>query len=150
MQRSITYQNPLAPFIYGVLFLLYTALCGIYLFLPPLLGLVYFYFSRALKREDSALLVLVLLALLLFETANGYILFSTLIYFYLLHRYIMPKIAQNLSCSACIRAISVLLVYLGFFLFYSLLATIFVLQAPSISGYVLYYIVIEFLLLSIL
>ncbi|MDD2652608.1 MAG: hypothetical protein PHX44_06125 [Sulfurimonas sp.] len=150
MQRSLSYKNPLTPYFYGVLFLFYTALSGIYLFLPPLLAILYFYFSKALKKEDSGVLFLVIFCLLLFEAANGYVLFSTVIYFFLLHKYVVPKITQSFNCAACIRFIVVLLVYLGFFLFYSLLSNIFMFPTPSISYYVIYYIAIEFLIMSVL
>ncbi len=150
MQRSLCYQNPLTPYFYGVLFLIYTALSGIYLFLPPLLAILYFYFSKALKKEDSGVLFLVIFCLLLFEASNGYVLFSTIIYFFLLHKYIVPKIMQNFSCATCIRFVVVLLAYFGFFLFYSLLASIFMFPAPNISYYVIYYIAIEFLIMSVL
>ncbi|MDK9693064.1 MAG: hypothetical protein OEL19_02300 [Sulfurimonas sp.] len=150
MQRSLSYQNPLTPYFYGVLFLLYTALSGIHLFLPPLFAILYFYFSKALKNEDSIALFLLIFCLILFEAANGYVLFSAIIYFFLLHRYIVPKIMQSFSCAACIRFIVALLVYLGFFLFYSLLSSVFMFPSPHINSYVFYYIAIEFLILSVL
>jgi len=150
MQRSLSYKNPLAPYFYGVLFFLYTALSGIYVFLPPLFAILYFYFSKSLKQEDSVALFLLIFCLILFEAANGYVLFSAIIYFFLLHRYVVPKIMQSFSCTACIKFITTLLVYLGFFVFYSLLSSIFMFPSPHINPYVLYYIVIEFLILSVL
>lgn len=150
MQRSLSYKNPLAIYLYGVLFLLYTALSGIYLFLPPLLTVLYFYFSKSLKKEDSITLFLVIFCLLLFESENSYVLFSTIIYFSILHKYIIPKIVKSSSCTACINFMIVVFVYIGFFLFYSFLSNIFLFPLPSINYYVIYYIVIEFLILSIL
>lgn len=150
MQRSLSYKNPLTIYLYGVLFLIYTALSGIYLFLPPLLTVLYFYFSKALKEEQTATLLLTALCLLLFESENNYVLFSTIIYFSILHKYIVPKIVQNFSCVACINLIIVVLVYIGFFVFSLFLSNIFLFPLPSINYYVIYYIVIEFLILSIL
>ncbi|MBW6487593.1 hypothetical protein [Sulfurimonas sp.] len=150
MQRSISYKNPLAPYLYVVAFLLYTALSGIYLFLPPLLSILFIYFSKALKKEDPVSLFLISACLLLFEAENGYVLFSTVIYFAVIYRYVMPKITQSLGCNSCIKLLSVILVYIGFFVFHSVLSSVFLLPEPSIDYYVIYYIAIEFLIMSIL
>ncbi|DAB28272.1 MAG TPA: hypothetical protein CFH78_03320, partial [Sulfurimonas sp. UBA10385] len=133
MQRSITYKNPITPFLYVVLFFVYTALSGIYLFLPPLLAVLFILFSKALKNNDSIFILLVSFCLLLFEAENGYVLFSTIIYFVFIYKYVIPKITQSISCNSCIKFIIVVLVYMGFFLFYSLLSNIFLLPIPSIN-----------------
>ena len=150
MQRSISNKNSLAPFVYVALFLVYSALSGIYLFLPPLLAVLFILFTRAIKQEDSIGIILVSLCLVFFEAENGYVLFTTIIYFIVLYKYIIPKISKNFSCNSCIKIAIVIFVYLGFFLFHSILSNIFLLEMPSINYYVIYYILIEFLLLSIL
>jgi len=150
MQRSISHKNSLAPFVYVALFLVYSALSGIYLFLPPFFAVLFLYFNRAIQRENTLLLFLTSLSLVIFEAQNNYILFSTIIYFLLLNKYFLPKIYKNFSCTSCIRISTVLLVYLGFYIFNSLLASIFLLPEPSINYYIVYYIVIEFFILSIL
>lgn len=150
MQRSISYKNPLTPFLYVVLFFLYTALSGIYLFLPPLLAILFVLFSKALKQNNSIHILLISFCLLLFEAENGYVLFTSIIYFAIIYKYVIPKITQSISCNACIKFITVVLVYIGFFLFHSLLSNIFLLPIPSINYYVIYYIVIEFFIVSIL
>ncbi len=150
MQRSITHKNSVAPFIYVALYLVYSALSGVYIFLPPLLSVLFLFFTRALKHEDSLTLFLVSLCLVIFEAQNNFILFSTIIYFLLIYRYVLPKIYTNFSCIACIRISTVLLAYLGFFIFNSLLSYIFLLPEPSINYYIIYYIVIEFFIVSIL
>jgi len=133
-----------------VAFVAYTALSGIYLFLPPLFAFLYLLFSKALKQEDVVSLFLVAVCLLFFEAQNGYMLFSTIIYFTLMHKYVIPKIKQNFNCDVCINLSIVILVYVGFFLFCSLLSNIFLLPMPSINYYVLYYMAIEFLILSLI
>lgn len=150
MQRSITYKNPLTPFLYAVLFFIYTALSGIHLFLPPLLAVVFMLFSRALDKQNNINLIVILFCLLAFEAQNGYALFSTIIYFTILYRYIMPKMKQNFNCATCIKIASVIFVYIGFFLFHLLLSNVFLLPIPSLNDYVIYYIIIEFLIVSIL
>lgn len=150
MQRSISNQNSLTPLLYAALFIIYTALSGIYLFLPPLFALLYLFFAKALKREDVFSLFLVAICLLFFEAQNSYMLFSTIIYFAFIHRYIVPKIKQNFNCNVCVNFSISFLVYIGFFLFFSLLSNIFLLPMPSIDYYVLYYIAVEFLILSLL
>ena len=150
MQRSISNQNSLAPFLYVALFLVYSSLTGIYLFLPPLFAVLFLFFNRAIQRDNTLFLFLVSLCLVIFEAENNYMLFSTIIYFLILNKYLLPKIYKNFSCFSCIRASTVLLVYLGFYTFNFLISYIFLLQEPSINYYIIYYIVIEFFIMSIL
>ncbi len=150
MQRSISNKNSLTPYIYAVVFIVYTALSGIYLFLPPLLAILFVLFSQALKKEDVTSLFLVFFCLLLFEAENGYVLFSTIIYFTFIYKYLIPKLIQNISCNACIKIATVIFVYIGFFLFNLLLSNIFLLPTPNIDYHVIYYMVIEFFIMSIL
>ena len=44
MQRSITHKKSIAPFVYIVLFAIYESLSSIYLFLPPLFGVLFVLF----------------------------------------------------------------------------------------------------------
>ncbi len=150
MQRSISNQKPIVPFIYIVLYVLYSTLGSIYPVLPPLLSILFVLFSRALRREDFTAVLLVSFCLLVFEANYGYLLFSSIIYFYMQHKLIMPKIMQNFSCSSCINISYVLFTYLGYFLFLTLVSNIFLLEAPEINYYIIYYIVIEFFIVSLL
>jgi len=150
MQRSITYKNSVVTFLYVIAFLVYTALSGIYLFLPPFLAILFLLYSQALKQESITNVLFIILCLIIFEAQNDYILFSILIYFSLIHKYVMPKIVINSSCNACIKMFTVFLVYVGFYIFYILLSNVFLLPMPSLNYYVIYYILIEFLIMSML
>ena len=150
MQRSISNKNSLVPFVYVLVFLVYSALSGIYLFLPPLLAVLFVLFARAIKREDTLFIFLISLCLIIFEAENNYMLFSTIIYFLILYKYILPSIYTNFSCSFCIKISIVLLAYIGFFIFNSLLSYIFLFPETSMNYYIIYYIVIEFFIVSIL
>ncbi len=150
MQRSITHQKPLEVFSYIVLFIVYESLSSIYLFLPPLLAVLFVLLSKAFKRDDSIAIILISFCLVLFEAEKGYLLFSSIIYFLIIYRFIMPKLRQNFSCAACIKISYILLAYIGYFLFSLLIANVFLLPIPSISYYIVYYIVIEFFITSVL
>ena len=150
MQRSISHQKPLVPFLYIALFAVYGSLSSVYLFLPPLLAVLYVLFSNALKRDDLLMLLLVSFCLLLFEANKGYMLFSTIVYFGIVHKFIMPKIIQSFSCNSCIKISYVLLAYLGFYIYLVLISSIFLLPVPEVNLYIIYYIIIEFFLVSLL
>jgi hypothetical protein len=151
MQRSFTHNQPLRAFLYLLFFVFYSSLSSIYPLLPPLFGLLLLLFARATSRRGNALFVFfVSLSLLVFEANFGYLLFSTLIYFYLVEKFVLPKIEQNFSCEACIKFSYVFLAYIGYFLFMTLFANIFLLEMPLLTYYVIYYILIEFLILSFL
>ncbi len=150
MQRSISDQKPIVPFLYIVLYIIYSSLGSIYPFLPPLLSVLFVLFSRALTRGDSIAVLLISFCLLVFEANYGYLLFSSIIYFYIQYKFIMPKIIKNFSCNSCIKISYVLFTYLGYFAFLTLISNIFLLEAPEINYYIVYYIVIEFFIVSIL
>ena len=150
MQRSISHQKPLVPFIYIILFIIYGSLSSIYLFLPPLLAVLFVLFSNAMKREDLLMLILVSICLLMFEANKGYMVFSSIVYFALVYKFVMPKIIQNFSCSSCIKISYVLLAYLGYYIYLVVISNIFLLPAPEINFYIIYYIIIEFFLVSLL
>ena len=150
MQRSITNQRVIRPFIYVVLFVFYSSLSSIYPFLPPLLGVLFVLFIRAQEREDILALVLICFSLLVFEANYGYFFFSSIFYFYIASKFLLPKVEQNFNCYSCVRIMYVLLAYIGYYLFLTLLSKIFLLPLPHIDYYIVYYIVIEFFLVSLL
>jgi len=150
MQRSISNQKPLTLFTYIVLFTGYSSLSSIYPYLPPMLSVLFFMFTKALDRNEIVYIVVISLLLTIFEANFGYLLFSSIIYFYIIYRFFMPKIVQNFSCPLCVKISYVLLAYVGYFLFLTLISSIFLLPMPSINYYIVYYIVIEFFLVAIL
>jgi hypothetical protein len=108
-------------------------------------------FSKSMSRSGSPLFIFAtFFCLLVFEANFGYLLFSTLIYFYLVLKFVIPKIEQNFSCEVCIRLSYIFLAYVGYYLFLVLFANIFMLEIPSWSYYIIYYILIEFLIVSFL
>ncbi len=150
MQRSITHKKSLTPFLYVALFVIYESLSSIYLFLPPLFGVLFLLFINSLDNEDSLATFLIVFCIVVFESQQGYPAFSAVIYFVLVYKLVLPKIMQNFSCSPCIKISIVLLAYLGFYFFNSILSNIFLTPMPSINYYVIYYIILEFLIVSIL
>jgi hypothetical protein len=150
MQRNISHQKSLEPFVYVALFSIYIGLSSIYLFLPPLFAILFIYFTKSIKKQDTIAMFLVSLCLVLYEAEKGYTLFSSIIYFVIVYKFIMPKLSQNSSCLLCIRISAVLLTYIGFFFFSLLLSSVFLLPEPAINYYVIIYIVIEFFIASIL
>jgi len=150
MQRSITHQNFIEISLYSIFFIFYSSLVSIYPFLPPMLAVLFFLLSRTLESKDFTLLLFISLCLVVFEANNAYPLFSSIIYFYIVYKLIIPKIEQSISCKSCVRFLYVLIAYIGYFLFMSLIGKIFLLSSPELSYYIVYYIVIEFFLVSIL
>jgi len=150
MQRSISHQNHLTILFYVVLFIIYNSLSSVYLLLPPLFGVLFVLFARSLEGEDNVSVILIAFCLIVFEVNMGYPLFSSIIYFTLVYKLIMPKIKQNFDCNSCLKLSNVLLPYIGYYLFLLLISKIFLLPLPSFNYYIVYYIVIEFFLVSIL
>lgn len=150
MQRSVADKKPLVLLFHVILFLLYIGLSSIYLFLPPLLAILFILFYDALKNGELVTLFFISLSLLIFESEKGYFLFTTIIYFILVSKFVMPSLKQNFSCKSCINFLTVVIIYVGYYLFSLLLSSIFLFPMPTIDYYVVYYILIEFLIVSIL
>lgn len=150
MQRNSTHQKSIAPLPYVAFFLIYESLSSIYLFLPPLFGVLFVLFVYALKKEDTVSILALSLCLVFFEADRGYILFTSIVYFIIIYKFIMPKIIQNVNCKSCVKISYIVLAYLGFFLFNAILAKVFLLPMSTINYYIIYYILVEFLLVSVL
>ncbi len=150
MQRSITHKKPIEKIFYILIFAVYEGLSSVYLFLPPLFAVLFILFAQALKKKDVVSLFFISLCLLIFEADKGYVIFSSIIYFAFVYKFITPKLAQNFNCVSCVKSAHVVVAYVGFFLFSALLSNIFLTPMPDINYYIVYYIVIEFFLVSLL
>jgi len=150
MQRSLTYQRTLRPLLYVGLFIIYSSLATIYPVLPPLFGLLFLLFIRAVEQEQFFLLLLISFCLLIFEANNSYLFFSSIFYIYTVYKFILPRIEQSFNCYSCIKLSYILLAYIGYFLFLTLISKIFLLPAVNLNYYIIYYIVIEFFLVSLI
>ena len=151
MQRSIPNQKSVKDFfLYTALYVLYESFSTIYLFLPPLFGVLFVLLVNALDKDDTLSVVFISFCLVVFEADKGYILFSSIMFLLFVYKFIIPKIIQNVSCYSCIKASYILLAYIGFYLVNSLISSIFLLPPPSVNYYIIYYIVIEFFIVSLL
>ncbi len=150
MQRSITYPFYIKATFVFILFVLYESMSSIYLFLPPLFGVIFFYFIRALDKQDIGLLFLIVLLALVFEAEKGYLFLSSLVYFSFVYKFILPKLHQVIECKRCMHFLYIFLAYIGFWLFTLLLQQIFWMEHASMSWNVLWYILVEFLVVGLL
>lgn len=132
------------------IYLVYESLSNIYLFLPPLFGILFFYYIRAVDKQDIAMLLLVVALLLVYEADKGYLFLSSLVYFSFLYKFVLPKLAQLIECKRCLHFIYIILAYIGFWLFSLLLQQVLWLELATIDGYVIWYILFEFLLVGLL
>jgi hypothetical protein len=149
MQRNISYKKYINIALVLALFIVYESFTSIYLFLPPLLAIMFFIFVDSIKKEESITLFATSAALIFFEAQKGYVVFSSIVYFTLVYRLVILKMDQYVQCIPCAKAIMVLLAYVGYYLFSYLLADTFLVLEPCFSWYVIYYILVEFLLLLV-
>jgi len=150
MQRNFFNQNALTILLLLIGFSVYEALSSIYLLMPPLLGVLFFLFVRAQKQEQLGQLLLISFMLILFESEKGYLFASTLFYFTLLYHFVLPKLSHYIYCKACINFLYILLAYIGFWLFAFIIHQMFWIETPVLDWYVLSYIFIEFIIVSLL
>ena len=150
MQRSLTYKSALRYALWSLVYAAYVSLGSIYLFLPPLLAVLFFLFHDSLRRNDSVMLLFIIIDILVLEAQKGFLAFTLIIYFLLLERFFVPKIEQSINSKHLRNFLYVLLTYGGYILFSALLSQIFLIPGISVDLYILYYIVIEFFIVSVL
>ena len=150
MQRSITYPFYIKALMLFTIYLIYESLSNIYLFMPPLLGVLFFYYIRSIDDQDISLLLLLVALLLVYEADKGYLILSSLVYFSFIYKFILPKIEQIIECRRCKDLLYIVLAYIGFWLFSLLLQQMFLLEMSVIDWHVLWYIFFEFLLVGLL
>ncbi len=150
MQRSLSHQNIIKAATLFILFGIYTAISSIYVIMPPLLAILFFYFIKLFDKNDLSSFLYILAYLIVYEASYGYLTLSLLLYFLLLYYLLVPTLQKILKCKACIHFLHVLFVYVGFWLYSVVLNTIFWLPLPSIDGLFIFYIFIEFLVITLL
>ncbi len=150
MQRSFPNQISLDSVILLPLFLLYESLSSIYLLMPPLFGVIFYFFIEKKSLDNFASMLFFAFILIIFEAEKGYLFLSTFFYFTLVYTSIIPYLKQNIVCELCLKLIFIIIAYIGYYLFISLLSHIFLLELPIIDYHLVYYIVIEFFIVSLL
>jgi hypothetical protein len=150
MQRSIFNKNYFVTLLFLCSFIIYESMTTLYFFFPPLLAVLYSMLSENIETEHYFSIFIILFMLLFFEVSNGYFFMSSLIYFLILHYIVVPKLHQYVECKACFKLLFSIVSYIGFYFFILLTAQIFLLDFPAIGIYILYFIVIEFILMSLL
>ncbi len=131
-------------------YIFYVSLSTIYLYLPPMMAVLYVLFRNALNKRDSLALGFVIIALLVLEAEKSFLAFSLLIYFLIVYRFIDPKIQQSINLKSLRDLLYVLVIYIGYFLFYTLVSQIFLFEGIRPDLYIVYYIIIEYFIVSLL
>jgi hypothetical protein len=150
MQRNSSYKNFIDSVLWSIAFVLYESLSSIYLILPPLIGILFILFHNSLEKKDSISIFFIVISILVLEAQKGFLVFSLLIFFLILHKFIVPKINQSLNSEKLNKFLYIAFAYLGYVVFYTLLSQIFIFQGISIDFYIIYYIAFEYLIASIL
>lgn len=149
MQRNITYQDLVRAIFYLLLFIVYESLSSIYLLLPPLFAFIFFHFIKSLDEKNYFNLFFFIVILLFYEAIKGYFLFTSIIFFFFVYYFIIPKIVQYVNCKGCLGLIYSVLAYFGYWIFTLVIYQVFWLELPTIDWYILYYIFLEFLIITL-
>lgn len=121
-----------------------------YIFLPPLFGLLFYFYIRALDTQNNMMFFQLVVMLLFAEAASGYWAFSTVIFYTLSYFLLLPRLRNAVSCPGCLNAVIVAYGYLGYWLFLLVMSKMFALTPPDLAWRELFYIAIEFVLVGLL
>jgi len=148
MQRIGFDHHAIGAFGFLVFLVVYESLSTLYLFLPPLFG---FLLAMLVKNRLGNFLFTVLIYFLFFEADRDYFIFSTWVYLLFFYRVLMPLIEDNLVCQKCILVMSVVVGYIGYFLFLNLVYFLVGADIYAMEYYLIgYYILIEAFLVLLL
>ena len=150
MQRNRADQNALTRLLPALFFVVYEALAMRYLFLPPLFGVLFFFYIRALDRQDSFDFFLAVFMILVAEASKGYIFLSVLFFYTVSYFFLLPRLRNAVSCRLCLNGIIVAYAYIGYWAFAVLFANMFALATPLFDYRAVFYIAIEFFLVGLL
>jgi hypothetical protein len=115
-----------------------------------MLSVLFLLFHNALKKELVGQFFFVILAILIVEAQKGFLALSLLIYFFFIDKFIVPKINQNINSHTLKNILYVLLVYIGYIFFATLLSNVFLLPNITFDYYIVFYIVIELFIIGVL
>jgi hypothetical protein len=150
MQRSFSYQNVISRLFLVALFIGYISLSSIYLLMPPLLAILFFAYHNALSKHDLFTLITIIAMMLVFEAEKGFWFGSTILFFTVLSRFLLPKIEQMIRCKICMAAIFVGLAYPVYWAFIWFFNQLMLLSVPSLDWHILLYMIVEFLVIAVL
>lgn len=150
MQRNRADQKRLIPLWALPLFVVYASLSSIYLLVPPLLGVLFLLYVRAVAQKRMIDIVLIAAMLIVFEAEKGYLFASSILCFVLLERFVVPLLKQYIDCEPCRLLMQVALAYVGYTLLMLLLSQIFLFEMPAVDWRLAYYVLIEFVLLALI
>ncbi|MEA1917124.1 MAG: hypothetical protein U9N42_06310, partial [Campylobacterota bacterium] len=108
MQRNFTYKKAVNYIAIFAIFSFYNSLSTIYLLLPPLLSILFFYFLKAFRKKDIPELILIASMLLIFEINYGFIIFFTFIFFVTMYNLFYDSVNHYVNCKICLKLIYVL------------------------------------------
>lgn len=145
MQRNSSDSRSLAKdLLWLVPLVVYESLATIYYLLPPLFG---FLIALLVVNNASRFLPLVLIYFLFFEADHSFFVFSSWVYLFLFFRVLLPVMQDYIICKRCILVLSVVLGYVGYFLFVSGIYMLVGATPLDWSVYLLlFYIVVESIL----
>lgn len=150
MQRNINDKNFISYILILLGYIFYLSLSSMYLFLPPLFSILFFYFVKAIDKENFLFLLAIVFLLIVYESEKTYLMFSSILYFLLIYKFILPRLYLYIQCKVCNLFLYTLFAYLGFYAFTYLISQVLWIDTPSLDWYVAFYILFEFMVLLIL
>jgi hypothetical protein len=150
MQRNISHQRDLTLFLLLISLITYEEISTIHNYLPPLFGFMFLIFLKAVKQKDKFFIFLSIIYLLFFEADRDFLLFSSIVFYFITVNYIEPRVAQFVHCNRCLIPIFIFWIYIGYFLFNNI--TLFILNIPmdSFNTMIIYYACIESIIATLL
>lgn len=149
MQRNFTYKEVIGGTLALLLLTVYESISSILYLLPPLIGAAFYMFVDFAEKKQIFKLSLLILFLFMIEADKG-LMFGTLLLFFTLAYYLLiPYIKTIVSSEIVYKITLVLVAYIGYFLFLTLIG-LFVKETLFDFSWILFYYALFETLLAVL
>lgn len=143
MRRDSTYQNFVKASLFQIFLLIYNILSSIYLFLPPLFGVLFLYFVLLLRKERYYSLYSFVAVMCIFEISKGFypgILFVT---YSLVYIFLFPNIVKIFDNFNAFDIFYTPIIYILYFILNFFILLFYNYNVDIWSPMIIYYIFVE-------
>ncbi|MFP4333190.1 MAG: hypothetical protein ACLFQJ_07800 [Campylobacterales bacterium] len=146
MQRSFSYKEVVSAALALIFLTIYESISSIFYLLPPLLGVALYLFIDFLEKREYFRVGVIALFLLILEADKGFIFGTTIVFFLLVYFFLLPFVNKLIGSPVFYKLIIVSVAYTGYTLFLVFIEYILRMPLFDFSYILLYYIVLETLL----
>lgn len=125
MQRNSAYKTFVNTSLFLCFLIFYNAFSSMYLFLPPLFGILFLYFINLFEKERFYSLLFFIIVLFVFESDKGFYPGILFILYYAVYVFLFPKIVKIFDNFNLFEIFYVPIIYISYFIIYFIIFSVY-------------------------